>query len=149
VTHDRGRGVALYALAAVLLVVGGVWFIRAAPMIDEEPGITAGRATVERLVPDLASQAGAETLVLAPSRRAERNTAVRTGSYALVLVCAGEGRVRIRLSTTTVDSGRAVLCAPEPSPVELTVALASMLFLSVSSETDEEIVFRWRLVPSL
>jgi hypothetical protein len=148
VRRDRAAGATLYGLALVLLLAGGVWFVRAAPDVGEDPAVTAGRATVERLLPDLPRQAGAETMVLGAGGRQERNTAVLGGSYALTMLCVGDGQVRVRLSTTGEDSGRAVPCAEEPEPVELTVGLADDLFLVVSAETRGEVVFRWRATRS-
>ncbi|WP_067509107.1 DUF6023 family protein [Actinoplanes sp. TFC3] len=144
----RSRGAALYASALVLLVVGAVWFFRAAPRTGEDPLVAAGRTAVERIVPDTALQAGAETIVLAAGSTVERNTEVRGGSYVLLMACAGRQQVRVRLSTTTVDSGKAVRCAAQPLTVTLDVALASQLFLAVTSEDGESVVFRWRLMPA-
>jgi len=147
VRADRAAGAAPYALALVLLVAGGVWFVRAAPETGEDPAMVAARATAERLLPDLQRQTEAETMVLTASKRVERTTAVPGGSYALALLCVGEGQIRVRLSNTGVDSGRAVPCDREdPRPVELTVGLADDLFLAVSAETDGPAVFRWRVV---
>jgi hypothetical protein len=147
VRADRAAGAAPYALALVLLVAGGVWFVRAAPETGEDPAMVAARATAERLLPDLQRQTEAETMVLAASKRVERTTAVQGGSYALAMLCVGEGQIRVRLSNTGLDSGRAVPCEREdPQPVELTVGLADDLFLAVSAETDGPAVFRWRVV---
>jgi hypothetical protein len=145
VREDRAAGVALYAFALVLLLAGGIWFVRAAPDVGEDPEVAAGRAAVERLLPDVPRQAQAETMVLAEGVRTERTTVVAGGSYALAMLCVGAGQVRVRLSATGEDSGRAVPCAArEPKPVELTVGLADGLFLAVSAETRGTAVFRWR-----
>jgi hypothetical protein len=147
VNADRVAGAAPYALALVLLMAGGVWFVRAAPETGEDPAVAAGRATVERLLPDLPRQAEAETMVLGAEKRAERNTAVQGGSYTLAMLCVGDGQVRVRLSDTGLDSGRAVPCdRREPQPVEITVGLADELFMAVSAETDGPAVFRWRII---
>ena len=145
--EDRATGATLYASALVLALAGTTWFIRSAPPTSEAPEVVAGRATVERLLPDLTRQAGAETLVLEAGNRTERSTAVDGGSYALAMLCVGDGQVRVRLSDTGEDSGRAVRCdAQDPEPVELTVGLADDLFLAVSAETQGPAVFRWRAV---
>ena len=144
--RDRVAGGAPYALALVLLAAGVLWFVRAAPRTGADPAVVAGRATVERLLPDLASQVQAETVTLAAGQRTERNTSVQGGSYALVMMCVGDGRVRVRLSETGDDTGRAVPCGTaEPQPVELTVGLASQLFMAMSAETRGTAVFRWRV----
>ena len=149
VTQERARGVTLYALALVLVAAGGFWFFRTAPDVGKDEDIAAGRRTVEALLPDVPSQAEAETMVLAAGDREERNTSVRGGSYAVALACAGDGQVRVRLSTTSEDSGRAVPCARErPETVEFTVGLASVFYMVVSAETEEPAVFRWRLIRS-
>jgi hypothetical protein len=150
VDGDRTRGATLYGLAAVLLLAGVVWFVRAAPDRGDEVAVAAARETVERLLPDLPLQSGGETMVLPAGERAERTTGVRGGSYKLVMLCVGDGQVRVRLSSRGVDSGRAVPCAAagEPSPVELTVGLASEFYLAVSAETDGPAVFRWRVTRS-
>lgn len=143
---DRAAGAALYAFALVLLLAGGVWFVRAAPDLGEDPAVVAGRITVERLLPDVPRQAQAETMVLAEGARAERSTTVSGGSYTLAMLCVGAGQVRVRLSATGEDSGRAVPCAAQdPQPVELTVGLADDLHLAVSAETRGTTVFRWRI----
>lgn len=145
-TRDRAQGVTLYALATLLTVAGAVWFLRTAPEPGEDPQIASRRRTVELLLPEVPLQAQAETMVLAAGDQAERSTAVRGGSYELAVACLGEGRIRVRLSTTTEDSGRAVPCAAEtPEKVEVSVALADAFFMAVSAETEGTTVFRWRL----
>ena len=144
--EDRATGVTLYALALVLLLAGVVWFVRAAPEVGEAAAVVAGRAAVERLLPDVPRQAQAETMVLAEGVRTERRPVLAGGSYALAMLCVGAGQVRVRLSTAGEDSGRAVPCAArEPQPVELTVGLANDLFFAVSAETRGTAVFRWRV----
>ena len=148
-TRDRAQGVTLLVLAALLLLAGGTWFVRAAPDTREHDGIAAGRRTLEALVPDLPAQAGAETMVMAAGERKQRNSSVRGGSYAVALACVGDGQVRVSLSTTSADSGRAVPCSRErPETVELTVALAEAFYMVVSAETRTPAVFRWRLIRS-
>ncbi len=143
---ERATGATLYTLAVALLLAGGVWFVRAAPEVGEDPAVVAGRATVERLLPDVPRQVQAETMVLAEGGRAERNTEVPGGSYALAMLCVGAGQVRVRLSSMGEDSGRAVPCAAGDSqPVELAFGLADDLYLALSAETRGTAVFRWRL----
>jgi hypothetical protein len=144
------RGIVLYTLAAVLVAAGSVWFFASAPRTGEDPRTVAGRRALALAVPDVPGQIQAETLVLAAGDATERNVPVGRGSYVLVLACTGtdEDQVRVRLSTTTVDSGRAVPCVEEPSPVALSTALGSMFFMSMASEADGETVVRWRLVRS-
>jgi hypothetical protein len=146
VSGERARSATLYGLAAVLLAAGGTWFFRAAPETGEDPRVSAGRVTAERLLPDVSAQVEAETMVLAAGVSVERSTSVTGGPYAVAMLCVGEGQVRVRLSAQGVDSGRAVRCADgEPRPVQLTIALADEFFIAVSAETDDAAVFRWRV----
>ena len=144
--EDRARGAMLYSLAGLILLAGGLWFVRAAPD-DEDDRIRAWRATAEELVPDVAAQAMAGTVVLSAGASTARTTPVTGGSYALTMICAGTGRVRVRLNTAGNDSGRAVVCTDTPTPQRLTVALAGEFFMMMSSESERgaSAVFRWRL----
>jgi len=148
VIDERSRGIVLYALAGLVLAGGGVWFVRADPLVDESPRVAAWRSLAERSLPDEPSQAMAETLVLSSGERTERTTPVGGGSYTLSMVCAGlTGQVRVRLSMTGQDSGRAVPCSEEAPAVDrLRVALADEFHMRLSAENDTGgAVFRWRL----
>jgi hypothetical protein len=147
VTPDRSRGVALYAIVAVVLTAGAAWYVAADPGAGADERVAEWRATAERIVPDLPRQAVADTMVLTGSATRERTTPVDGGSYTLTMVCAGTGRVRVRLSSFGNDSGRALRCADAPQSEQLTVALADEFFLLVSSEPADPAgaVFRWRL----
>jgi len=147
VIEDRARGVLLYSLAGLVLLAGGFWFVRTAPDDGRDPRVRAWRATAEELVPDLPVQEASDTVVLAGGAGTEHTSPVDGGSYALTMICAGTGHVRIRLSTVGNDSGRAVACTDAPKPERLTVALAGEFFMMMSSEPDGAggAVFRWRL----
>jgi hypothetical protein len=146
VTEERSRGAMLYAFAAMVLVVGGVWFVRAAPQTGVDPRVPQWRATAERLVPDEPLGGMSESIVLSGNNTTERDTPIDGGSYVLTVVCAGTGQVRVRLSTTGTDSGRAVPCSDDPSPQLLRVALADEFHLEISAEDEHGgAVFRWRL----
>ena len=143
---ERARGVMLYALTGVLLLGGGLWFVRPAPDTSADPRIAGWRETVERLLPDRPSQAMAETIVLNGKVGTERTTPVDGGSYSLSMICAGTGQVRVQLSSTGNDSGRAVHCGEVPVADRLLVAVADEFFMRVSAENDDSgAVFRWRL----
>ena len=144
---ERRRGVLLYALSAVLLLAGGVWFFRSAPGDYVDPRVPAWRQSATNLLPDLPTQVIADTIVMQDGIAAERTTTVGGGSYALTMVCVGErGSVRVRLSSSGTDSGRAVPCAEAPGSVTLTVALSEDFYLRASAETGgAAAVFRWRL----
>lgn len=145
---ERGRGPLLYLLAVVLLVGGGLWFVRSAPAGIADARVGAWRDNAANLLPDRPFQIRADTIVMAGDSRTERNVTVETaGTYALSMVCVGErGQIRVRLSTTGNDSGRAVPCAEAPRQVKLMVALVAEFFMEASAETDGKIaVFRWRL----
>jgi hypothetical protein len=146
VIGDRARGAVLYALAAVVLVAGGLWFFRAAPRTGVDPRVAQWRATAEQLLPDLPLQTMADTIVLTGDISTERTSPVDGGSYALSMICAGTGQVRVRLSSGGTDSRLAVRCSDAPTARRLQVLLAGELFLSLSAEEhDGGAVFRWRL----
>jgi hypothetical protein len=146
VTDERSRGVVLYGLTALMLAGGVFWFLRAAPSTEVDPRVAAWRETAESVLPDLPLQADADTIVLRGEQAAERSTAIDGGSYALSMLCAGTGQVRVRVSTGDNDSGRAVRCSDEPTPETIRVALADEFYLQVSAEEDGGgAVFRWRL----
>lgn len=144
---EPARGAVLYALTGVLLLGGGLWFLRAAPNTGADPRIAGWRETAEKTLPDLPLQAMAETIVLSGGGfGTERTTPVDGGSYSLSMICAGTGQVRVRLSSTGNDSGRAVQCGETPEVDRLRVAVADEFFMRVSAENDEGgAVFRWRL----
>jgi uncharacterized protein DUF6023 len=152
VTSHRANGVVLYSLAVVLLLGGELWFFRAAPELGPDPRLAVWRAAVARVVPDLAAQVTAATMELgAAAPSSERLDGLESGAYTLMVACAGDpvGRIRIRLSETGDDSGRAVQCAENPTAVTLTVALADTFVMLVSAETaGRPAVFRWRLTLS-
>jgi hypothetical protein len=147
VIADRARGVLLYSLAGVVLLAGGLWFVRAAPQTGPDPRVARWQRIAEEALPDLPLQTMADTIVISGDAGTERSNAVDGGSYALSMVCAGAGQVRVRLSSSgSNDSGRAVRCSEEPTPEQLRVALADEFHLSVSGERqDGHAVFRWRL----
>jgi hypothetical protein len=145
---ERVRGTVLYALSAVLLLAGGVWFVRSAPDDGDDPRVVAWRQTAVRLLPDQPLQVTSDTIVVTGDMSTERTADVQGGSYALSMICLGDGgQVRVRLSASgDEDSGRGVPCSSDPSTVTLTVALASDFFMLVAGETEGgTAVFRWRL----
>jgi hypothetical protein len=149
VTSARTRGVVLYSLAAVLLLAGAFWYVRSAPLgaPSADPRVAAWRTAAGHLLPDLPLQVTADTIVMAGGSRAERTQPVTGGSYALSMICLGDhGAVRVRLSATGYDSGRAVPCGASPSSVTITVGLADEFLMHVDAETGTTVaVFRWRL----
>lgn len=146
-TAERARGAALYSLTALVLLAGGLWFFRAAPRTEADPRIAGWRVTAEDALPDRPLQATAETVVLGGRRGTERSTPVDGGEYALLMICAGTGKVRVRVSDSGNDSGRAVPCSDAPAVERLQVSLAEEFFISLTAEGSDDggAVFRWRL----
>ena len=140
---ERARGLQLYALAGLVLIGGGVWFVRARPELGVDPRLAGWRTAVTLALPDVQPQVDADTLVLGTGTDRQATVAVPGGSFTLTMICAGSGFVRVRVSTGN-DSGLAIACAARPKPVTITVGLASQFFLSMESETVGA-VFRWRL----
>jgi Family of unknown function (DUF6023) len=147
VISERARGVLLYALSAALLVAGGLWFVRSAPAARTDRRVQAWQDSAANLLPDRPLQVRADTIVMNGDSSTERNESVGGGSYTLSMICLGDrGRVRVRLSASGDDSGRAVPCSAAPQTVAVTVGLAADFFMKISAETDGHIaVFRWRL----
>lgn len=144
---DRARGAALYSLTAVLLLGGGFWWVRSAPHTAADPRVPAWRATAEERLPDRPLQALSETVVLSGRVGTERSTPVDGGEYALSMICAGTGKVRVKVSSSGTDSGRAVPCSDAPDVDRVQVSLAEEFFISLAAEGDDGggAVFRWRL----
>jgi hypothetical protein len=147
VTSEQARGALLYALTAFVLVAGGLWWVRTAPAAGNDPRAAQWRATAVKLLPDLPIQVTSETLEVSGGRSTDRNEPVDFGSYRVTMLCVGEqGNVRVRVSMTDDDSGRAVPCTLNPATITLTVALADNFYLHVASESQARtVVFRWRL----
>ena len=146
-TPDRFRGYQLYALVAAVLIAGGVWYLRSAPYLGDDPRLAGWRATVARDLPDVPEQAAADTVLLGAGTELEAGTTVRGGAFALTMVCAGLGQVRVRLSSQrSNDTGKAVVCTDRPELVTLPIGLGTSFYMSIDSETAAA-VFRWRLMP--
>ena len=143
----RTNGVVLYGLTAVLLVAGAVWWFSSAPAVYVDPQMAAWRSTVELKIPERSDQVDAQTNILGPSQSGSANGETSPGPYRLVLVCGGRGQVRVRMSTSGDDSGRAVTCSDAPVPAELSVGLAGEYFVSFEAEVPQRVAFRWQLYP--
>ena len=142
---ERARHALLYVIFVGLLVSGGLWYLRTAPDPGEDPRVALWRRSAVEQLPDLPLQVAADTMVMAENGSAVRTTSVAGGSYDLTMICLGDGgRVRVRLSTTSRDTGRGIPCAQPPSQVTVTVGLDANFFMEVAGETDGTAVFRWR-----
>jgi hypothetical protein len=138
-------GALLYALGALLLVAGTLWWVRAAPPAGTDPRVKGWRTSVEQLLPDRADQLAAGTVVIRAGGTSEVTALTRPGRHYLYFLCAGEGQVLIRLSSSGADSGRLVRCAERPDLQSLAVALADQFYLMVSGPGTTTVVFRWQL----
>jgi len=145
VTDERSRGVVLYALTALVLAGGGLWFVRAAPDTSADPRAEAWQQAAEQALPDMPLQEDADTIALRGDAPAERTISIDTGAFALSMVCAGVGHVRVKVSTGERDSGRAVQCSPDPTPQTIRIGLAEQFYLQVAAEEQSAAVFRWQL----
>jgi hypothetical protein len=147
-TVNRTNGAVLYACTAAVLAAGATWWFASAPAAHVDEQMTAWRATVEASVPDRSDQVDAQTTLIGPEQVGTVGGEASPGPYRLLLVCAGRGQVRVRLSTTGDDSGRAIPCSDAPVPVELAVGLADAYFLGYSAEVPNRVAFRWQLSPA-
>jgi len=136
----------LYLLSVALLAAGAVWFVRGAPVSIPDPRVVRWRDSAANLLPDGPFQVRADTIVMNGNSSIERDATHGAGSYTLSMICLGEqGRIRVRLSSSGDDSGRAVPCSASPRTVSLSVALADDFFMAIDAETEGIAVFRWRL----
>src|SRR5688572_12490830 len=113
-TADRANGAVLYVSTAVVLAAGAAWWFSAAPAIEVDDQMTAWRSAVEEAAPDRSDQLDARTTVIGPGESGSASGEASPGPYELVLACAGRGQVRVRLSISGDDSGRAVSCGDAP-----------------------------------
>jgi hypothetical protein len=143
VKPERARGLQLYAIAALVLIGGGVWFVRAEPRLGVDPRLAGWRETVTHALPDVQPQIDSDTVVLGTGSEQQATAPVPGGSFTLSMICAGSGYVRVRVSTGN-DTGLAVACATRPQLVTITVGLGPQFFLSMES-ASRAAVFRWRL----
>lgn len=136
----------LYVIFGTLLLSGGLWYFRTAPEPGEDPRVTVWRQSAVEQLPDMPLQVAADTMVLTGNASAVRTKAVAGGAYDLTMICLGDGgQVRVRLSTTSQDTGRGIPCAQPPTQTTLTFGLDANFFMEVSGETAGTAVFRWRL----
>ena len=145
-SSERVRGALLYTVFGLLLIGGAGWWLRAAPPTGEPPEIAAWRATVERKLPDAPGQADARTVVLPAGSEREELSNVANGSYLVSVICAGESRVRITLSSVGNDSGRGLACGTDPTPFVFTSGVAGQFHLSVNVADAGPVVLRWTLL---
>lgn len=138
-------GAVMYVLAAVLLVAGGVWWFGAAPDTGVDPRLAVWHRTVHELLPDRFEQIDAQTVSLRLGTAAEQQVDVSPGTHVLDVVCAGGGRVWLRMGTGSPDSGRVVQCADEPTPVTITMGLVNELLMTLELEADQLAIVRWQL----
>jgi hypothetical protein len=142
----RTTGAVLYAVAAALLVVGALWWVRAAPDVGADPQVVTWRAAVQRLLPDRVDQLAAGTVTVRAEGAQEVEAATRPGRYFLFYLCAGQGQVRISSSSTGSAAGTSVDCTDPPQVQSLTIGLADRFSLSIMAASPSTVVFRWQLI---
>ncbi|MFC4067144.1 DUF6023 family protein [Actinoplanes subglobosus] len=142
---ERGRGVVLHALAALILVVGVGWWWRAAPRDTVEDPLMGWRHSAEQLLPDVGDQELANTLALEGDAGHEEVVDVEQGDFLISVVCAGDDGSRVRVSLGTGDSGRGLRCSGSRTPEIFSVGLFDELHLRVAVESPGPVVFRYAL----
>jgi hypothetical protein len=147
VTGERARGALLYAGAAVVLAVGGGWWLRAAPRTGDDPRISQWQASVERLLPkDARAQAG-DTLELPAGVDHEVVADLSGGDYVVSVVCEGGTQSQVRISLGQDDSGRGLACGTDHRADTFQVGLAGQLRMKVSVGANGPVVFRYEVRP--
>ncbi|WP_433792461.1 DUF6023 family protein [Actinoplanes sp. CA-252034] len=142
---ERGRGVVLYALAALILVVG-VWsWWRAAPRPAADDRLTGWRHSAEQLLPDIGDHELADTLALDGDSGHEEVVDVEPGDFRISVVCAGDDGSRVRVSLGAGGSARGLRCSGSRTPEFFSVGLLDHFNLRVTVETPGPVVFRYAL----
>lgn len=138
----------LYALAALSLMIGVVWWWRAAPHQAVDDRLTRWRLSAEQLLPEVSGQAAVNTMALDAASEHQESVEVERGNFLVSVVCAGDNGSRVRVSLGTGDSGRGLRCSGSRTPEVFSVGLASELRLTVTVESAGPVVFRYALARS-
>ncbi|WP_430781344.1 DUF6023 family protein [Actinoplanes sp. G11-F43] len=144
-TGERGRGLLLYALATSIMMIGLVWWWRAAPRQVVDERMLGWRRTAEQLLPDIGDQERVNTVALSAESPHEESVEVARGEFLVSVVCAGDSGSRIRVSFGVSDSGRGVRCSGSRTPEVFRVGLARELHLAVTVESSGPVIFRYAL----
>ncbi|HWS37401.1 MAG TPA: DUF6023 family protein [Actinoplanes sp.] len=142
---ERGRGAVLYALAALSLMIGVVWWWRAAPRQAVDDRLTRWRLSAEQLLPEVSEQATVNTVALEAASEHQESVEVEKGNFLVSVVCAGDNGSRVRVSLGVGDSGRGLRCSGSRTPEVFSVGLATELHLTVTVESTTPVVFRYAL----
>jgi len=146
---DRARGTVIYAGAAALLGAGAFWWVTSAPRQPRDPQIEQYRASAERLLPDVASQADAGMVTLAAGTEREVLAEAGNGAFLVSVICVGGADSRVRISLGDVDdSGHGLQCSGDVVPENFTVSVAGELRMNVSVNDAGPVVFRYSLLHS-
>ena len=150
VTGERTRGVLLYALAALAVAAGAVWWVRAAPPVGADPAIARWRATAESALPAADGQQDAGTLALTAGEDHEVDANVSNGEYYVSVVCVGgpDSQARVSLGVDGSDTGRGLQCSGEQRPLTFKVSVAGQLRMNVTVNDAGPVIFRYTLAPS-
>ncbi|WP_285557690.1 DUF6023 family protein [Actinoplanes regularis] len=141
--NERGRGVILQGLAALLLVLGGAWWWRAAPRDDSDPRLLAWRLTAEQLLPESGDQELADTVVLPAEGDYEKVADLDSGVFQVAVVCAGPDNSRVRISFGDDESGRGLPCSGERTPEVFSVGVGTQLRLRIAADDQGPVIFRY------
>ncbi len=145
---DRVPAAVLYAVAVVLLALGGVWWVRAAPSPARiDPELAAWRATVEELLPGRDDELQADTVILDGEEQESFIVDVQPGPHLLSVVCAGRGQVQVDVTTSgSPGEGRPLSCLESPRPFTVPIGLSDTFQMEVFSSAGDRAVLRWQLV---
>lgn len=147
---ERLTGWLVYGTASVVLAVGAVWWLRAAPPPDPVgEQLQAWGAAVEAALPDDGSQLDGATVLLTSSDEQHSGTDVGVGPHRLRVTCAGLGMVRVDVSPVA-GTGR-VPCADAPEQrgevVTMPLELTGTLDVRLALVRGDRAVVRWQLLP--
>jgi hypothetical protein len=147
VTSERARGAVLYAGAALLLVAGGTWWVRAEPPPQNDPDLARWTVAAERLLPEPPGAEVTKTIELGAGAGRQVDAPVDTGNQRVSVVCVGESETIVRVSLGTVDdSGRGLHCTDDQAATHFEVFLVDHLHMNLNVTGSSPVVFRYSVV---
>jgi uncharacterized protein DUF6023 len=140
---ERTRGAVLYALAALVLIAGGFWWLRAAPDGSADSRLDRWRQDAMRLLPNSGDQEDGDMIELAANVDHEIESPVAGGVYQVSAVCVGPPDSMVRVSQAGAEdyTGRALVCGQRVATFEVNVA--EQLRMSVRAGPAGPLVFRY------
>jgi hypothetical protein len=128
----------------VLLVGGGVWWVRAAPRPVVDPAVAQWTTTAERLLPEPDDAEADDTIELGAGVDREVSVQLEDGSHHIEVVCVGGVNSLVRVSLGSYnDSGRGMGCTGGQQRMSFDVGVAGGLRMNLSVGSASPVVVRY------